>query len=295
MNKKRNLIYILIIFFLTAGALIWLFTDSPKSIKEETKGLSQSADSLVITNLNVGKADAAFIEYNGTLGMIDTGLEESYPVIEKFLGENGISTIDYMIISHYDKDHVGSAVRILENYDVKKIYLPDYISDKPGYANLMAAIRERGDVVYVSDTETIDIGNMSLELIPPLDPDKIIATEEEIDNDMSLMCMVTFGTKKFLFAGDIEKTAISAFLDEGTDLSADWLKVPHHGGYEKNSEAFFKMISPKYAVISTGTERPADEKILSILTRLTVRTYNTTNGNVITLSDGENISVATKK
>ncbi len=258
---------------------------------EEREQIVASAENLVITNLDVGKGDAAFVSFNGMLGLIDTGPKDSFIVLEEYLRENDKRKIDFMVISHFDKDHVGNAVKILEEYEVEKVYLPDYVSSKGGYEKLMEALAGRDDVVYVSEKMKVSFDGLDIEMIPPSDPGELISDKDNMDNDMSLLCRITFGEKSFLFAGDMEKGRIGQILKSEEDLSSDWLKVPHHGGYEDNSREFFAKVAPKYCVISTGDERPADNTVLAILYGVKADTFNTMEGSVVTVCDGENIEM----
>jgi len=103
--------------------------------------------SLTITNLNVGKADCAVLQAGDIVGMIDTGTYDAYSTIDSFLKDNSITEIDFLILTHYDQDHIGSAVKTLSSVDVKNIYLADYVSQKEYYAGLMDSIKAKGWVI----------------------------------------------------------------------------------------------------------------------------------------------------
>ena len=207
------------------------------------------------------------------------------------LSLNHQQTVDYLIITHYDKDHVGSAVKLLQNYNVKKIYLPAYVSSKSGYAQLQDEIEGNKNVVYVSEEEQITVNGMTIRIIPPKDPEALQDDPDKMDNNMSLMCMVTLKNRRFLFTGDIEESRISQILDRKEDVRADWLKVPYHGAYVSNSMEFLNAVSPQYAVISTGNERPADARLLVDLSALNIQNYTTMAGSIATVSDGESITI----
>lgn len=290
-KKTLNILIIAAIVCLIAAsvAVIRLQKSSVQSNLSE-----YPQDELVIVNLAVGKADAAFLSYDGSLGMIDTGTQESYYRIKKFMDENAQTSMDYLIITHYDKDHVGGAVSLLQEYEVEKIYLPDYVSSKSGYGDIMEAVKGRDDVVFVSSKEQISVGDMTIQIIPPSDPAELSEDDDNMDNDLSLLCMVNFRSKKFLFTGDIEKARIKQLKNDGVDLTADWIKIPHHGGYEDNSKKLLSLVSPKYSVISTGPEKPADAELLKLLAELGIKNFSTTKGDVVTLCDGEKIDVSVR-
>ncbi len=287
-NKKSKALLILLVFLIFTAVFCLFFAVS----RNDKPAVSPSADDLVITNLNVGKADAAFIEYKGMTAIIDTGTEDAFGTISTHIKNNNIKKIDFMLITHYDKDHLGSAVNILDNYQVDSIYLPHYVSEKAGFSALMEAVSDRPDVTFVSSVTTVSLKDLNIRIIPADNAEEILENSKKIDNDMSLMCLLTLNEKRFLFTGDVEKQRIARILESSEDLTADWIKIPHHGGYSKNSPEFLSMVSPKYSVISTGAERPADEELLSLLKDLEIENYDTSNGDVVTVSDGKEIVIS---
>ena len=123
------------------------------------------------------------------------------------------------------------------------------------------------------------------------DPAEIQDTDGEYDNDMSLVAKVICGEKKFLFTGDIEKTRIAQMLDSGEDWTADWIKMPHHGRYQKKVEKLLEAVNPFYAVICDGEDQPAEEETLDALKKRQIKEWETADGTVVTITDGKNIKV----
>ena len=293
--KKANRMKIINWILIVLSVAFLVFT-AVYSIRQETTERNYSEigrdEDLVIASLNVGKADCSILAYQGSFGLIDTGTRDAYDLIDKVLSLNHEQTIDYLIITHYDKDHVGSAVKLLQNYNVKKLYLPAYVSSKSGYSQLQAEIEGNRNVVYVSEDELITVNDMTIRVIPPKEPEALQADPDKMDNNMSLMCMVTLKNRRFLFTGDIEESRIRQILDRKDDVHADWLKVPYHGAYLSNSREFLTAVSPQYAVISTGNERPADARLLFDMAELNIQNYTTVGGSIATVSDGDSITVS---
>ena len=249
-------------------------------------------DDLVVTNLDVGKADCAVLQYRDTVGIIDTGTEEAGDTIEAFLKDNNIDSFDYMILTHYDKDHIGSAVRLLEDYGTDMIYIPDYVSKKKYYEGLMEELGEHENVVTVSaEPVTFTYDDLEMSIIPADDPAPLLEDEKNCDNNMSLVCMADFGSNRLLFTGDIEGDRISQMLETGTDMDADWIKIPHHGAYEKEVKDLLDAVTPVDSVISTSHEREPDEKLLKALEKRGINNYDTMTGNIVTICDGENMKI----
>ncbi len=290
-NRKKQLLNIILILF---SALFIVFAGIYSVVNEDNADnfkIENQSDNLVITNLNVGKADAAFVEYNGYCGIIDTGTKDAYTTIKNYLKDNKKKTIDFMIITHYDKDHVGSAVKILRKYNVKKTYLPDYVSTKSGYKDLMDEIEDEDNVVFVDKDITLTKGDLDIKIIPPTNPDELLSDEDNMDNNMSLLTMITFRNKRFFFTGDIEKERINQILGSGEIIMANWIKIPHHGAYAENIGDLLNAVLPEYSVVSTGYEKPTDSKLLTILAEMNIQNYTTLNGTVITTCNGNEIEV----
>lgn len=293
-NKSRSsllLILIICLLILLIGLTQFIAhgNSSTSDIPSEIGG-----GNLTITNLNVGKADCAVLQVDDIVGMIDTGTYDAYSTIDSFLKDNSITEIDFLILTHYDQDHIGSAVKILSSVDVKNIYLADYVSQKEYYADLMDSIKTRENVYFVNENISFDYNDLSIDIYPASSPEVLLSDSKNMDNNMSLVSMITFGTKKFLFTGDIEKDRIEQVINDDYSLTADWIKMPHHGGYTKNTADLLAIVDPAYAVISTSNERPAEENLMDLLSSLDIETYDTTYGTIVTYCDKNSIKITQK-
>lgn len=293
-NKSKSgllLILIICLLILLIGLTQFIAhgNSSTSDIPSEIAG-----GSLTITNLNVGKADCAVLQTDDIVGMIDTGTYDSYSTIDSFLKDNSITEIDFLILTHYDQDHIGSAVKILSSIDVKNIYLADYVSQKEYYAGLMDSIKTRENVYFVNENISFNYNDLIIDIYPASSPEVLLSDSNNMDNNMSLVSMITFGTKKFLFTGDIEKDRIEQVINDDYSLTADWIKMPHHGGYTKNTADLLAIVDPAYAVISTSNERPAEEKLMDLLSSLDIETYDTTYGTIVTYCDKNSIKITQK-
>ena len=95
-------------------------------------GKSEEDPNLTITALSVGKADALVLQQGGHTVLIDTGEKDDGDKIVRFLKNQGIHAVDLLVITHFDKDHVGGAVNVLKHLDVNSILMPEY-GHLPGY------------------------------------------------------------------------------------------------------------------------------------------------------------------
>lgn len=288
MEKKR---IIAVGILLAALIAVWL------GIRQFAGSDEIKNPALTITALPVGKADALILKTDSWAAMIDTGEERDGSYIRETLEAAGIDHLNLLLVTHFDKDHVGSAAELLGTVGADQVLMPDYEGTRPEYAAFLSAleVHPETEVQRITGTETLEIPagsvNTSLTIYAADDPEEIQDTEDEYDNDMSLVAKLTCGERKFLFTGDIEKTRISQMLDSGVDWTADWIKMPHHGSYQKKTEKLLEAVKPFYAVICDGEDQPAEEETLDALKKRQIKEWETADGTVVTITDGKNIKV----
>ena len=241
-----------------------------------------------VTVFDVGKGDAVLIETANHCMMIDSGYDDTADVILDYLRERETDRLDCLLLSHFDKDHVGGADRILEEVETGTVLQPDYQSDGGQYGEYMEVMRAQGKApAVVTQTMELSLDGVEFVIYPPQKKDY-----EEEDNDFSLVVRMRYGDGSFLFAGDCEKERLNELLEQREfELASDVLKVPHHGRKEKNSREFLSAVRPGTAVITSSKEKPADEEICGILEELGTDVYFTENGTVTVCWDGENFEV----
>lgn len=254
--------------------------------KQGTTQQNIKNDDLHISILDAGKADAIILRTSEHTAIIDCGEKDFGNDILYCLSQNNISKVDYMFITHFDKDHVGGSAQVISNVEVCSIITPDYESTSGEYKRFVAAAKEKNiEITRLTDEMHLSLDNVFFDVYPPL---KSVYAEE--DNDYSLAISVTHGNNKLLFAGDAERERLSEFSSQ-FDLKHDFLKVPHHGRYNKATEAFIKDVSPKYAVITCSEEEMPDKKTLTALENVNTDVYMTTNGTVDVVSNGEELNI----
>lgn len=288
MEKKR---IIAVGILLAALIAVWL------GIRQFAGSDEIKNPALTITALPVGKADALILKTDSWAAMIDTGEERDGSYIRETLEAAGIDHLNLLLVTHFDKDHVGSAAELLGTVGADQVLMPDYEGTRPEYAAFLSALEAHPEteVQRITGTETLEIPagsvNTSLTIYAADDPEEIQDTDGEYDNDMSLVAKVICGERKFLFTGDIEKTRIRQMLDSGVDWTADWIKMPHHGRYQKKVEKLLEAVNPFYAVICDGEDQPAEEETLDALKKRQIKEWETADGTVVTITDGKNIKV----
>lgn len=240
------------------------------------------------TFFDVGKGDAILIETGKHTVLIDTGYDDTAKVILNYMEKQDIRHLDYLILTHFDKDHVGGADWILREVETGTVLQPDYESDGGQYREYEETVEAEGySPVPVTETMSFSLDDVDFLIYPPQQK-----SYEEEDNDFSLVTSMACGKVCFLFAGDCEKERLKELLQqEEFALVHDVLKVPHHGRKEKNSEEFIKAVSPKAAVITDSKEKPADEEVCRALEEAGAEVYFTEDGTVTCLCDGVNFQM----
>lgn len=290
-KKERRITFLILILACLAVLAAILLEQFLTASRASYLSNSDVGAIVEVTNLDVGKGDAAVIRYKNHVGIIDTGAETSYPVIDAWLKDHGIVYIDFMVLSHFDQDHVGGAMKLMQYYTVANVYYPDYQSDKHYYEMLMTELTSRDGAAAIAKASEFSLEDMTVELYPAEDVQAMAMAEGAPDNNMSLLCRISFGTEHLLFTGDIEKERMEELLDSSVDYSAGWIKLPHHGAYDKNEKDFLKHVKPELAVISTSLQSPPDERLLEYLEKKEITYYVTTQGNITTVCDGTSIRV----
>lgn len=278
--KKISVYIIFIIVFLFCGCKMTDYSD------EEGVAVPNAMGDFEISVLSVGKADAIVLDTKKHCIVIDCGEKGDGKKILDKLEQKGITSIDYLFITHFDKDHIGGAAKVIKNIEVKRIIVPNYEGSNDEYKSFLKAAEEcKITPSVITEIKRLILDDILLEIYPP---EKRFYGEG--DNDFSLAIGISHGKNKFLFAGDAEEERTTELMSE-LEGDYDFLKVPHHGRYDANTEEFIRYISPKYSVITDSEKNPADIKTINTLSSCGSEIYYTRNGDVSVISDGKNIKV----
>ncbi|MBQ4264271.1 MAG: MBL fold metallo-hydrolase [Clostridia bacterium] len=249
------------------------------------------ADHLRVDFYDMGKADAMLITTpSGVRILIDTGTNKGGKALVERFEKEGIDAIDTLIITHYDKDHVGGADKILEEIAVRQVIMPVYNKESKQHTQFMEALAAQPDIQTFPMEIKSDMAMQSddgVKMTLTAAQKKSYGRDEE--NDFSLAVRLSYGDTKFFFAGDAEAPRQKELLEEG-DVKCDVLKVPYHGRLVATSEAFLTEAAPKIAYITDDDEEPASEDVIRMLEQLGADVYSSReDGTVTVLSDGQNV------
>ncbi len=234
----------------------------------------------------IGKADSFVMQTENSVVVLDTGETEDSEEIMEYLDDEGITDIDYLIISHFDKDHVGGASDIILNYNIEHILQPDASENSDEYAAYVSALKSVGmSPEVVSDTYTFSLDGANFIVLPPLSA----GYEDDKDNNSSLVVSITHGENSFLFTGDAMDERINELLTYD-NLEHTVLKMPHHGKYSDKLPDLVEAVNPRYAIITSSDKNPEEDETLEILENIGAEVYITRNGDISIKSDGKNLT-----
>ncbi len=247
--------------------------------------------------IDVGQGDCSLIRAGSADILIDSGEYEQYRTVALYLTGHGVDALDYIVMSHPHTDHMGCMYRLVEKFGGKVLIMPDVKElepDIPQYRKLMEAVGKRDiTVMYAEPGTAVELeDNCRFEILSP-------AAEYGDLNNMSVTVRFVYGAVSFLFTGDIEREAEADILASGRDISADVLKVPHHGSGTSSSKVFVQAVSPRYAVFSVGAGNDyghPHSNIVGLYRKLGADILRTDmNGNIVFVTDGSVLSVSSDR
>lgn len=242
MRKSARLIGWIIVALLVLLAVVW------QAIASEYRG-----GALAVSFLDVGQGDSIFIDApSGRQVLIDGGPDSS--VLRKLSREMPWydRTIDVVVATHPDLDHIGGLIDVLSRYDVSTVVRSSAEGNTAAAEELARAIpREGARSLVARRGQIIDLGSGAyLEI---LSPDRDLSRADT--NVGCVVARLSYGNTSFMFSCDAPQAMEEyvASLD-GAALKSDVLKAGHHGSRTSSSALFVGFVNPSYAVISRGCD-----------------------------------------
>ena len=256
------------------------------------QGVATSAEAplLTVAFLDVGQGDSIYIEApNGNQLLVDAGagrevlseLAEVMPV--------GDRSLDAVIGTHPDKDHIGGLLDVIRSYEVGQYLEPGVPADTLIYEELKRAIAEKGiPVTLARRGMAIVLDEANGVRLDILLPDRDVSGMET--NDASIVARLSYASTSVMLTGDAPTKAERHLVSLGNDIASDILKAGHHGSRTSTGEEFLRAVAPRYAVISVGKSNRYGHPHPEVLARLVsfgipaLRTDE--EGTVVFMSDG---------
>ncbi len=251
---------------------------------------------LRICIFDVGQGDGIYIRTPNGVNLLVDGGSTTKQKVGTYVLKNGMkyyggATIDYIFLTHSDKDHYSGIAELLEDDSVvvRNIVFPDIEHPDEEYRELERQARSKGcRLYYMHKGDRIEVDGVRFAC---LNPERRVYADK---NQGSMVLTVTKGEFDLLLTGDMDATVEAEIQDEIT-AQIEVLKVPHHGSKSASSEHFLEQVKPAVACISVGEKNryghPADE-VMSRLEQNCEKIYLTKDCGAITIeTDGEKYSI----
>ncbi len=255
-------------------------------------GTPASGGALEVHFLNVGHGDSTLILCGENAMMIDCGDDTQGTKLQDYLMRQDVAELDYLVLTHPDKDHIGGAPVILTKFSVGQVLQSGYEKGSSAEEVLKQTLAHRKvDAAVPKAGAEYQLGEAWFTVLGPIG-------EYEESNNASIALLLHYGENTFLFTGDAEKEAEMDMLENsakpGLDLKADVYHVGHHGGKSSSKKKFLSAVSPEFAVISCdylGEKENPDAEVLRRLWEADVKVFRTDEqGNITAFSDGKDIT-----
>ncbi|NFT92015.1 MBL fold metallo-hydrolase [Clostridium botulinum] len=237
--------------------------------------------------IDVGQGDSELIQIGNQNILIDAGCNDNKAL--NYLKSIGVTNLDYVIATHPHEDHIGGMTSVINNFNVKEFYAPKVTHTTRTFENMVKALQNKGlKITAPTIGDTLTIGNATMQFLAPN------SSKYQDLNNYSIVCKLKYGNTSYLFTGDAESLSEGEILAKQLDISADVLKLGHHGSHSSTSQAFLDKVNPKYAIVSCGKENdyghPHQETIDKLNTKNIEILRTDVSGTIVSTSNGNDIS-----
>jgi len=301
LRRRRPLrltISVWLVVLVAIGLLLWA------GLPDEKQPATTSGGELLVAVLDVGQADSIFVRSpSGRTMLVDAGNERKdvEGVILPYLQRRGVSSLDYLVLTHPDQDHVGGMPALIDSLSVSTFVDPVHPDEtNQAYLQTLQRVQRKGiKAVKARRGQTeIDLGaDTPVQLLAPEDP--LLNDDRSFNNANSIVLRIRFGSVGVLLTGDIEETTEDRLLGHHDDLHSQILKVPHHGSRYSSTPAFLDAVQPEVALVSAGEGNSYGHPHSQTLERFDQRgieLFRTDQqGTIEVVSDGQQYKITTAK
>ena len=257
--------------------------------------LSPIDKALRVYFLDVGQGDAILLTYpTGERLLVDMGKDSQiFRELDKVIPWYN-KTIEYVLLTHGDLDHVGAMLDVLDRYKVNKVFVSEFFGKIEIEKEITNRLKKEGATIeIVKQGDQFTFGTAVQNSFKIINPASNCFIKYNNENDCSLVGLVTYGEHSLLLTGDISKPVeqeISKYISKPITI----LKVAHHGSKYSTDEQFIQKIKPQHSIISVGENNyghPASE-VLSILQNASSSIWSTKEAaTIVAASDGTSFEV----
>lgn len=246
-TNKNSIIIRLITVILLIGIALLVNRLSKQDDNVQSTAGEPVTDFIEVHFIDVGQGDAILVEAGGASMLIDAGENNMGMKVVDYLKSQEIDELDYVIATHPHGDHIGGLDIVLDQIPTGKIIMPNVSHTTKTYEDVLDVIEGKNlTVTEPSVGDRFDLGAAAFTIVAPNSP------EYDELNNYSIGIKLTYKNTSFLFLGDAEELSEEEMLSAGPDLTADVLKLSHHGSRYSSTDAFLDAVNPSYAVISVG-------------------------------------------
>ncbi|WP_339271448.1 ComEC/Rec2 family competence protein [Paenibacillus sp. FSL K6-1330] len=287
--------------YITLGLILSLLVACSPSFPTSTTAASQpfleedASGSLQVFFLDVGQGDSTLIRTpKGQHLLIDGGDNHKGEDVVDYLKQLGVKSLDAIIATHPDADHIGGLDTVINAIPTKSVYAPKVSHTTNTYKDFLLAVKNRGLKIRSAKAGlALPLDGVTAEFVAP------VAEYSKDLNAWSAVLRIQYGNTSFLFTGDAEARSEADMLKSPEILKVDVLKVGHHGSDTSTSQEFLNAVKPTYAVISAGKDNKYGHPKPAIINRLKkskATVYRTdTQGTITAVSDGSKITFETTR
>lgn len=212
---------------------------------EDTTTKSTTDTGFNIHMIDVGQGDSILLECDNTYMLIDAGEVNEGDEVVDYLQENNINKLDYALITHPHSDHYGGMETVLKNIETENIIMSEAVNTTRTWESLVDYIDEQDyNVIFPTTNDTFSLGGCTLTAYVPQIEDDL--------NNCSIVVRADYNGMSAIFTGDAEKSEESKIIESDFNISANILKVGHHGSSTSTSDNFLEKVKPQLALISCG-------------------------------------------
>ena len=243
-NMKRlkfsYLLCIILLIFVLAGC-----GQGPEVSPGEARDLPE--DGLLIHFIDVGQGDSILIQQKDHSMLVDAGENDQGEVVVSYLKEQGVTRLDYVIGTHPHSDHIGGLDDVIRAFETGRVFLPPATHTTATFEDVLDAVQEKNlTLTQPKPGDSYALGDAAFTILAPQ------ADYGDDLNNWSVGIRLACAEGALVACGDAEAQAEEDIAASGLPLSADVLKVGHHGSSTSTSNAFLQAVSPAWAVISCG-------------------------------------------
>lgn len=265
-------------------------TQNQNEIDAQTAFHDISAEgTMTVRFLDVGQGNSVLVESEGRYMLIDGGDYDYSSYVVAYLKNQGVESLDYMVVSHYDSDHLSGCVGALRAFEVDTVICPDYEGDTKTYYTFVDDLEKyQVETIHPEVGDVYQFGGAEFTIVCP----EVCDYSDENDNSVGIR--LQFGQNSFLICGDAGEESEEDMLESGVYLQSDVYMAGHHGSSGSSTYDFLQAVQPEVVVVSCGYDNSYGHPAKATMNRLKntgADIYRTDlQGELIAVCNGETIT-----